>query len=93
MFNGKEPTFDDIAELFSPEKIKEQRKNAFIGEYLDIVNNVIDKKRDEELSKIMFTGKKYKLGDVIKTIDHYKEVKEQFEEQFRKSVTVKIKED
>ena len=93
MFTGNESFEDVLEEFLNPEKMVDRRKEAFIDEYLAIVNNVIDKKRDEELSKIMFTGKKYKLGDVIKTIDHYKEVKEQFEEQFRKSVTVKIKED
>lgn len=79
-------------EFINPEKIMETRKNSLILEYLEIVNKVIDDHRDKELSKLMFGKGEYNIGEVISVIDKHKDYKVEFEERFRKSVTVKVKE-
>ena len=78
--------FDNILD---PKKIEETANDRIINEYIQIVNQVIDKKRDEDLSKLIFDEDGIDVMKVIKTIDNYREKKEKFEETFKKSVTVK----
>ena len=77
-------------DFFNEERIKEARADNAKGKYIDIVNSVIDKKRDEELSRILFDKKGINLKKVIETVDHYEEIKKKFEEDFRKNVSVKF---
>ena len=67
------------------------RSESLINDYLDVVNNVIDKKRDEELSKIIFAKEGINVKKVVEIVDEYATCKKNFEKSFRESVTVKVK--
>lgn len=81
-----------LNEVFDPEKLKARRVEEFYDEYITILSNIIDKKRDEDLLKIMFSGEKYSIKELLETIDKYEDYKKKVAEQFRKSVTVNFEE-
>lgn len=83
---------DNVNEMIDKviKRQKENRKEQTIKKYIDIVNNVIDRKRDDELNLDLMDG--VRISDIIETIDKYEKMKEIFEKQFREAVTVKVKE-
>lgn len=79
-------------DFFSPEKMKEVRSDAILSKYINVANDVIDKKRDEEVSKILFDKKGADMKKLIETVDYYDEFKKKFEADFRKKIKVKFAE-
>lgn len=83
------PDIDSIMKEMD-KTIIEQRKERYIKHYIDIINNVLDQKRDEELSRSIDDG--INVKEVIGIIDKYDKRKDRFEEGFRKAVKVEIAE-
>ena len=85
-------TAKDMDSLFKhmDETIINQKKERYIKHYVDIINNVLDQKRDEELSRVIEDG--IDIREVVSRIDRYDTRKNKFENEFRKIVTIEIAE-
>ena len=81
--------FDEFMQVsFSEESLKKTQEEGLIKKYIDIVNNVLEQKRDKKLMSL-FDNYPVSMRTVIETIEHCEKEKEKFEERFRKSVKVR----
>lgn len=83
-------SFEDFDMDKFAEDIKEERKNKFLQKKIDILVNVIRKRRDEELEELMFDefGDGFDLKEAFEILEKYEKLEHRIEKRIKDNVKV-----
>ena len=85
LFNEVNALYDEIT---NPENVRKRKEEKIISEYVAIIENVWDKKRDERLSRY-FDCDIVNVNHVISIIKTYDKKKREMVEHFKANVKTK----